>query len=395
MEKGDSAAVAAVMLTSGASGRVNALFSMRVLNSLLILINAIVMLFLLPFRGRKRSVSTAALLQDDKQDQRKLPPVLLRVPPNVPWKSSSVVDQDVAARRALAIRRVMQANHENSLREFSLFVTSRGETMFTQSWTLVSKQIRGLVVVLHGLNEHGDRYGEFAKELNANGFKVYAMDWTGHGGSDGLHAYVHSLDEAVVDTKSFIGKVVAENPGLPCFCFGHSTGGAIILKAVLDPNIEACIAGVVLTSPAVGVQPSHPIFTVLAPVFSWLFPRLQLRAANKQGMVVCRDPEALVAKYSDPLVYTGSIRIRTGYEILRITTYLQQNLKRLKVPFLVLHGTTDTITDPEASKKLYEEASSTDKTIKLLQGCLHDLLFEPEREMIVETIIDWLNCRVY
>ncbi|KAL7178506.1 hypothetical protein ACSBR1_041963 [Camellia fascicularis] len=395
MEKGDSAAVAAVMLTSGASGRVNALFSMRVLNSLLILINAIVMLFLLPFRGRKRSVSTAALLQDDKQDQRKLPPVLLRVPPNVPWKSSSVVDQDVAARRALAIRRVMQANHENSLREFSLFVTSRGETMFTQSWTLVSKQIRGLVVVLHGLNEHGDRYGEFAKELNANGFKVYAMDWTGHGGSDGLHAYVHSLDEAVADTKSFIGKVVAENPGLPCFCFGHSTGGAIILKAVLDPNIEACIAGVVLTSPAVGVQPSHPIFTVLAPVFSWLFPRLQLRAANKQGMVVCRDPEALVAKYSDPLVYTGSIRIRTGYEILRITTYLQQNLRRLKVPFLVLHGTTDTITDPEASKKLYEEASSTDKTIKLLQGCLHDLLFEPEREMIVETIIDWLNCRVY
>ncbi|CAL5442520.1 unnamed protein product [Camellia sinensis] len=484
MEKGDSAAVAAVMLTSGASGRVNALFSMRVVNSLLILINAIVMLFLLPFRGRKRSVSTAALLQDDKQDQRKLPPVLLRVPPNVPWKSSSVVDQDVAARRALAIRRVMQANHENSLREFSLFVTSRGETMFTQSWTLVSKQIRyfdhgasmkvpwsyfqlvdqsasfwfhcfvmkllvddlmaeiiildgigGLVVVLHGLNEHGDRYGEFAKELNANGFKVYAMDWTailakkkpkpnlpntpirmsvhqfgchwcekvnceapvikGHGGSDGLHAYVHSLDEAVADTKSFIGKVLAENPGLPCFCFGHSTGGAIILKAVLDPNIEACIAGVVLTSPAVGVQPSHPIFTVLAPVFSWLFPRLQLRAANKQGMVVCRDPEALVAKYSDPLVYTGSIRIRTGYEILRITTYLQQNLRRLKVPFLVLHGTTDTITDPEASKKLYEEASSTDKTIKLLQGCLHDLLFEPEREMIVETIIDWLNCRVY
>ncbi|CAL5445317.1 unnamed protein product [Camellia sinensis] len=497
MEKGDSAAVAAVMLTSGASGRVNALFSMRVVNSLLILINAIVMLFLLPFRGRKRSVSTAALLQDDKQDQRKLPPVLLRVPPNVPWKSSSVVDQDVAARRALAIRRVMQANHENSLREFSLFVTSRGETMFTQSWILVSKQIRyfdhgasmklpwsyfqlvdqsasfwfhcfvmkllvddlmaeiiildgigGLVVVLHGLNEHG--YGEFAKELNANGFKVYAMDWTvilakkkpkpnlpntpmlfseaeildlsratsmkfqAHFSSFSniastlsMHPFgmsVHQFGchwcekvncEAPVINKSFIGKVVAENPGLPCFCFGHSTGGAIILKAVLDPNIEACIAGVVLTSPAVGVQPSHPIFTVLAPVFSWLFPRLQLRAANKQGMVVCRDPEALVAKYSDPLVYTGSIRIRTGYEILRITTYLQQNLRRLKVPFLVLHGTTDTITDPEASKKLYEEASSTDKTIKLLQGCLHDLLFEPEREMIVETIIDWLNCRVY
>lgn len=30
--------------------------------------------------------------------------------------------------------------------------------------------------------------------------------------------------------KSFLEKVLAENPGLPCFCFGHSTGAAIILK---------------------------------------------------------------------------------------------------------------------------------------------------------------------
>jgi hypothetical protein len=33
--------------------------------------------------------------------------------------------------------------------------------------------------------------------------------------------------------KSYIEKVVAENPGLPCFCFGHSTGAAIILKVLI------------------------------------------------------------------------------------------------------------------------------------------------------------------
>lgn len=135
---------------------------------------------------------------------------------------------------------------------------------------------------------------------------------------------------------------------------------------------------------------------VLAPVFSFLLPKYQFSAANKQGISVSRDPEALVAKYSDPLVYTGSIRIRTGYEILRITSYLQQNLRRLKVPFLVLHGSADCVTDPEASQKLYEEASSTDKTLKLFPGFLHDLLFEPEpeRKEIVDGIIEWLNNRV-
>jgi len=133
---------------------------------------------------------------------------------------------------------------------------------------------------------------------------------------------------------------------------------------------------------------------LLAPVISFLLPTFQLSTSNKKGMPVSRDPEALVAKYSDPLVYTGFLRVKTGYEILRITAYLQQNLKRLRVPFLVLHGAADTVTDPDASRKLYEEASSTDKTIKLLEGFLHDLLFEPERDEIMKDIIDWLNCRV-
>ncbi|MBA0713579.1 hypothetical protein Golax_012605, partial [Gossypium laxum] len=192
----------------------------------------------------------------------------------------------------------------------------------------------------------------------------------------------------------FLEKVLAENPGLPCFCFGHSTGGAIVLKAVLDPKIEAQVSGIILTSPAVGVQPSHPIFVVLAPVVSFLLPRYQVSVTNKKNMPVCRDPEALVAKYSDPLVYTGPLRVRTGYEILRTTSYLQQNMNRLRVPLLVLHGTDDTVTDPQASQKLYEAAASTDKTIKLFEGLLHDLLFELERETIMDDIIQWLNCRL-
>ncbi|KAK1564923.1 hypothetical protein Q3G72_014833 [Acer saccharum] len=200
-----------------------------------------------------------------------------------------------------------------------------------------------------------------------------------HGGSDGLHAYVHSLDDAVSDLLTILDFRV----------FASDTR-----QAMLDPKIESQVAGVVVTSPAVGVQPSHPIITVIAPIFAFLMPKYQFSGATNKGMPVSRDPAALVAKYSDPLVYTGYIRVRTGYEILRISTHLQQNLKRLRVPFMVLHGTADTVTDPEASKKMYEEASSTDKTIRLLEGFLHDLLFEPERDEIVGDIINWLNCRV-
>ncbi|TKY61101.1 Caffeoylshikimate esterase [Spatholobus suberectus] len=362
----------ALILTSGASGRIRALFSLRALRALLAFFNAVVLLFLLPFR--KGTLLSSRLA----------------------WKSGAA--STWTSRRALAIRRVLEDadGDKSTLREYRLFPTSRSDTIFTQSWIPLSPNInsRGVVVLMHGLNEHSGRYTYFAKQLNANGFKVYGMDWVGHGGSDGLHAYVHSIDDAVSDMKMFLEKVLNENPGLPCFCFGHSTGAAITLKALLDPKVEARIAGAILTSPAVGVAPSHPILLVLAPIASFLLPTYQCNSAYKKGLPVSRDPEALIAKYSDPLVCTGPLRVRTGYEILRITSYLQQNLRKFRVPFFVLHGTADSVTDPVASQKLHGEASSTDKTIKLYDGFLHDLLFEPERDAITQDIIQWMNCRV-
>ncbi|KAL2342317.1 hypothetical protein Fmac_003602 [Flemingia macrophylla] len=365
--RGREASASALLLTSGASGRIRALFSLQALRALLALFNAVVLLLLFPFR--KGTVISSPLA----------------------WKSTAAS----TSRRALAIRRVLEDSDADTLREYRLLPTSRGHTIFTHSWIPNNNTpLRGILLLMHGLNEHSGRYSRFAKQLNAHGFKVYGMDWVGHGGSDGLHGYVHSIDDAVSDMKMFLEKILNENPGLPCFCFGHSTGAAITLKALLDPKVEARIAGAVVTSPAVGVAPSHPILLVLAPIASILLPKYQCSSAYKKGLPVSRDPEALIAKYSDPLVCTGSLRVRTGHEILRITSYLQQNMKKLRVPFFVLHGTADSVTDHVASKKLYVEASSTDKTIKLYDGYLHDLLFEPERDAIAQDIIQWLNSRV-
>lgn len=73
------------------------------------------------------------------------PGKVVRVPAAmVPRKSA--VDKEVAARRTLAIKRVMDDNGDedskDALREFSLFVSSRGDTIFTQSWTPVKVQVR-------------------------------------------------------------------------------------------------------------------------------------------------------------------------------------------------------------------------------------------------------------
>ncbi|THF99185.1 hypothetical protein TEA_010636 [Camellia sinensis var. sinensis] len=252
----------------------------------------------------------------------------------------------------------------------------------------------GIMVIIHGLNEHSGRYAHFARQLTSCNFGVYAMDWIGHGGSDGLHGYVPSLDHVVADTGAFLEKIKSEYPGIPCFLFGHSTGGAVVLKAASYPHIEQMLEGIILTSPALRVKPAHPIVGAVAPLFSMVVPKYQFKGANKRGIPVSRDPAALLAKYSDPLVYTGPMRVRTGHEILRISSYLLRNFKSVTIPFFVLHGTADKVTDPLASQDLYNRAASEFKDIKLYEGFLHDLLFEPEHDEVAQDIIDWMEKRL-
>ncbi|XWS17691.1 hypothetical protein CRYUN_Cryun33cG0089100 [Craigia yunnanensis] len=247
----------------------------------------------------------------------------------------------------------------------SLFFGVLRNALFCRYWFPTTGELKGILIFIHGLNEHSGRYAQFAKQLTSCNFGVYAMDWIGHGGSDGLHGYVPSLDHVVVDTGSFLEKIKSENPGVPCFLFGHSTGGAVVLKAASYPHIEEMLEGIVLTSPALCVKPAHPIVGAIAPLFSLVAPKFQFKGANKRGIPVSGDPAALLAKYSDPLVYTGPIRVRTGHEILRISSYLMQNFKSVTVPFFVLNGTADKVTDPLATQDLYNEAASKFKDIKL------------------------------
>ncbi|CAL0327308.1 unnamed protein product [Lupinus luteus] len=368
-------------LTSGASNRIIPI--LKALRASLIFVYTFFLSFLLFIFPRRRRLSPTS----------ELPPPSPRKSLKRRWLIRE--EEDTCRRRALAQDVGMGPDDRCCRWNTSIFYGLRNNALFCRSWFPVTGHLKGILIIIHGLNEHGGRYADFARQLTSCHFGVYAMDWIGHGGSDGLHGYVPSLDHVVADTGAFLEKVRSENPGIPCFLFGHSTGGAVVLKAASLPHIEVMVEGIILTSPALRVKPAHPIVGAVAPIFSLVAPKFQFKGANKRGIPVSRDPEALLAKYSDPLVYTGPIRVRTGHEILRISSYLMRNFKSVTVPFFVLHGTADKVTDPLASEDLYNKAASEFKDIKLYDGFLHDLLFEPEREEIARDIINWMEKRLF
>lgn len=70
----------------------------------------------------------------------------------------------------------------------------------------------------------------------------------------------------------------------------------------------------------------------------------------------------------DPQTYGGKLRIATGLAILEGILDIDRKLPRLRVPFLLCHGTGDRVTSYKGSQKLYEQAESKDKEIKLYDG---------------------------
>src|SRR5690349_2812490 len=71
---------------------------------------------------------------------------------------------------------------------------ARGVDLFTQRWR-PQEEPRAVVLIVHGLEDHSDRYAGFATRLVRAGYAVYAFDLPGHGRSAGRRVTVRGFDE--------------------------------------------------------------------------------------------------------------------------------------------------------------------------------------------------------
>ncbi|XVF87541.1 hypothetical protein PTKIN_Ptkin18bG0128500 [Pterospermum kingtungense] len=282
----------------------------------------------------------------------------------------------------------------------SFYTSPRGLSLFTRSWVPISGTPRGIIFGIHGYgNDMSWTFQSTPIFLAQKGFACFALDLEGHGRSQGLKCYVPNVDLVVQDCLSYFN-LIKQDPnfdGLPCFLYGESMGGALcLLVHFADPK---GFQGAVLVSPMCKisdkVKPRWPLPQVLTFVSKFL-PTLPIVPTEDLLHKSVKVEEKKVIGDKNPLRYRGKPRLGTVVELLRVTEYLSQKLCNVSLPFLVVHGSADVVTDPEVSRALYEEASSQDKTIKIYEGMWHSLLFgEPDDniQMVRNDILSWLNDR--
>ncbi len=265
---------------------------------------------------------------------------------------------------------------------------SWGLSLFEESWRPQGEP-RAVVVIVHGLKDHADRYAELAERLVAKGFAVYAMDLRGHGDSEGDRVWVNCFDEYVADVHRYLDLVERREPNRPIYLFGHSMGGAIVTLVALG---QRRLAGLVLSAPA--LQPTDDVSPALigaTKAIGSLFPGLAV--FDLPDAKFSRDPKAVAALAADPLVYHGSAPAKTAASLLTAMERIGDRMERMFVPLLVLHGSADQLTNPHGSQELARRARSSDKSLKLYPGLAHDLWHEPEKEQVIADLLGWLDQR--
>jgi acylglycerol lipase len=263
---------------------------------------------------------------------------------------------------------------------------SDGVKLFAQSWKAENDQ-KKLILLVHGLGEHCSRYEHWAQLFNEKGYSVISMDLHGHGQSEGKRGHIKSLEVLMDDIDILYNKSSELFPGYKKVLYGHSMGGTLVLNHVIRRN--RAVGAVIVTSPWLKLykEPSAVVIKIteyLKKVLPALTISNQLKAEQ-----ISHDPEEVRKYERDPLNH-DRISLKMFHEIYQAGYHALRNVYKVNYPFLIMHGTGDTITSPKASED-YVLNTSKRTQLKLWPNQYHELQNEFIKEEVHSYIISWLE----
>src|SRR5258706_15364921 len=265
---------------------------------------------------------------------------------------------------------------------------SAGLQIFFRSWR-PSLAPRAAVRSGSGLKSHSAFYAWAAQELVADRLAVYAVDLRGRGKSDGERFYVETFDDYVSDVSHGVALVKSREPGVPLYLLGHSAGGVVACLFALDH--QAVLAGLVCESFAHQL-PAPDFALAVFKGLSHLAPHAHILRLKNEDFA--RDPHAVAAMNADPLIAHETQPTRTLVAMVRADERLKEEFPRLTLPVLILHGSADKATRPSGSQLFYDTAGSKDKTLKLYEGHVHNLLNDLGKGSLISVIKVWMEARI-
>jgi acylglycerol lipase len=266
----------------------------------------------------------------------------------------------------------------------STFENKTGLKIFTRTW-LPEGNAKGVVVLVHGLNSHSGYYQWVAEQFNADSYAVYALDLQGRGESEGERFYIENIEDCVADIDQLVDIAQKAYSGLPTFVLGHSAGGVLSCLYALEHQDK--INGLVCESFAYQV-PAPDFALAILKGLSHIAPHFHTIKLKNEDF--SRDQAVVDQMNNDPLIAGESQPSKTMEQLVLADERLKTEFPLIKLPVLILHGTKDNATKYSGSQFFYDNAGSSDKTLKLYEGHYHDLLSDLDKEVVMADVREWV-----
>ena len=248
-------------------------------------------------------------------------------------------------------------------------------------------ELKGTIVLLHGMGEHFGRYKHVAEFFKTIGYTTVGMDHRGHGKSPGNKGHTPTYDQLMDDIDLLLKKSNELFPGTPVILYGHSMGGNLAANFAIRRKPD--IKGLVVTDRYFKLAFDPPAWTVkLGKISAGIIPTLT-QSTGLETAALSRDEAVVTAYKNDPLVH-DKITSAFFVNVHTARTYPIEHAKELTVKTLAMHGTADRLTSIEGTK---EFANNNPQMIelKVWDGFYHEIHNEPEKQEVFNYIAGWLS----
>ena len=284
--------------------------------------------------------------------------------------------------------------------------------------------IKGVVIVAHGLGENTEFYDEFATTTASHGFISYINDARGHGKTAGDITNPSYLKKAGDIGRDGITKMVEdlftltlrareENPGLPVFLLGHSLGS--ILAQVFAIKHGSSVNGIIYSGTMGYINDkdlSHLINTAKEEIeehgrnvkstkaFNALFGHAndEFEPSNTGLDWITSDEALLAESMSSPY---ASVLFAAGFylDLFNALVDVKQAKNLLRIPIALPIFSVSGSKDPFGFngfgvKTLFEGYKSLgfkDASYNIYKNKRHSILRETNRAQVTLDIISWIN----
>lgn len=273
--------------------------------------------------------------------------------------------------------------YQNSLRKFLM---RDGKQLFSYSY---QKESDTTIILLHGVLSSAYMMNKTAGLLQeATHSEVIALDFRGHGQSEGTPGDVAYINQYVDDIKDVVSAIKREKPNQSILLAGHSMGGGIILRYAMEKNAPE-VDGYLLFAPHLGANTPTLKEEVLEsgeePFVKLHISRIiGLKMMNAIGETKYNDLPVLFFNLPETIPVTKySYRAN---ESMFPSDY-KEGLHSINKPLLVLVGSNDEAFDASKFNSAITENSNGE--VYIVEDETHNGIRHNEKSM--ELISKWVN----